>query len=135
MHHIGEVAEAVGLSLRTIRYYEEEGLVVPCERTAGGFRLYTDRSIDRLRLIKQMKPLYLTLDEMRDLLITRDRLADPLTPTSERASLTDRLAFFAALVEERCQRLREQLDAGQHLSVTLRAEVAAGTGRSPDDGP
>jgi MerR family transcriptional regulator, copper efflux regulator len=131
-HHIGEVAEAVGLSLRTIRYYEETGLVLPCERTSGGFRLYTDRDIDRLRLIKQMKPLDLTLDEMRDLLATRDRLADPRIPNSERAILIERLSLFAELVEQRCLRLREQLDAGQHLSVALRAEA---TIRDPGPGP
>jgi DNA-binding transcriptional MerR regulator len=79
MHQIGEVAEAVGLSLRTIRYYEETGLVLPSGRSAGGFRLYTDSDIDRLRLVKQMKPLELTIDEMRELLTVRDRLADPST--------------------------------------------------------
>lgn len=39
---IGEVAERIGLSLRTIRYYEEVGLVVPSVRSQGGFRLYTE---------------------------------------------------------------------------------------------
>lgn len=53
MHQIGEVAEAVGLSLRTIRYYEEVGVVPPWGRTAGGFRLYTDDDIERLRLVKR----------------------------------------------------------------------------------
>ncbi len=57
MHQIGEVAERVGLSLRTVRYYEEMGLIPPQQRTGGGFRLYTDENIERLLLIKQMKPL------------------------------------------------------------------------------
>jgi len=56
MHQIGEVADAVGLSLRTIRYYEE-GVAPPSGRAAGGFRLYTDDDIELLRLVKQMKPL------------------------------------------------------------------------------
>jgi DNA-binding transcriptional MerR regulator len=42
LHQIGAVANAVGLSLRTIRYYEEVEVVPPSGRTAGGFRLYTD---------------------------------------------------------------------------------------------
>lgn len=104
MHQIGEVADAVGLSLRTIRYYEETGLVPPSGRSTGGFRLYTDADIERLRLVKHMKPLELTIDEMRDLLTTRDRLADPATPKRERPSLVDRLSMFAELAEERCQR-------------------------------
>ena len=125
MHQIGEVADAVGLSLRTIRYYEEADLVPPSGRSAGGFRLYTDADIERLRLVKHMKPLELTIDEMRDLLTTRDRLADPTTPTRQRHELLDRLAVFAELADERCQRLRGQLEAGEKISRTLRGELDA----------
>jgi DNA-binding transcriptional MerR regulator len=125
MHQIGEVADAVGLSLRTIRYYEEAGLVPPSGRSTGGFRLYTDTDIERLRLVKHMKPLDLTIDEMRDLLDTRDRLADPATPKRQHNTLVDRLAMFAGLAEERCQRLCDQLEAGEMISRTLRAELDA----------
>lgn len=69
---IGEVAERTGLSLRTIRYYEEVGLVVPSARSQGGFRLYAEPDVDRLQLIKRMKPLGFQLDEMRDLLAILD---------------------------------------------------------------
>ncbi len=75
LHQIGEVAEAVGLSLRTIRYYEEVGIVVPSGRSGGGFRQYTDDDIERLRVVKAFKPLEFSLDEMRDLLELRDRFA------------------------------------------------------------
>jgi MerR family transcriptional regulator, copper efflux regulator len=127
MHQIGEVADAVGLSLRTIRYYEETGLAPPSGRSAGGFRLYTVVDIDRLRLVKNMKPLELTIEEMRDLLITRDRLADPTATERERSALLDRLATFAALAEERCQRLRDHLEAAETIGRTLRAELDAAT--------
>src|SRR5918998_1387515 len=73
---IGEVAERTGLSLRTIRYYEEMELVVPETRTDGGFRLYTTDHLQRLALIRRMKPLGFTLQEMRELLDARDRLSD-----------------------------------------------------------
>ena len=130
MHQIGEVAEAVGLSLRTIRYYEEADLVPPSGRSTGGFRLYTDADIDRLRLVKHMKPLDLTIEEMRDLLTTRDRLADPATPKRDRDGLVDRLTMFAELAEERCQRLREQVEAGETISRTLRTELDAAKGKA-----
>ena len=39
---IGQVAERTGLSLRTIRFYEENGLVIPTARSEGGFRLYSE---------------------------------------------------------------------------------------------
>lgn len=131
MHQIGEVADAVGLSLRTIRYYEEAELVLPSGRSTGGFRLYTDSDIDRLRLVRQIKPLDLTIDEIRELLTVRDRLADPSTPKRDRAPLLERLSMFAELAEERCQRLSEQLDAAEQLSATLRSEAdtAQPTGR------
>jgi DNA-binding transcriptional MerR regulator len=123
VHQIGEVAEAVGLSLRTIRYYEEAGLAIPSGRSAGGFRLYTDTDIDRLRLIKNLKPLDLSIEEIRDLLTTRDRLADPTTSKSERLELSDRLAMFAALADDRCQRLRDQLEMAEVISRTLSQEA------------
>ena len=72
LRQIGEVVATVGLSLRTVRFYEEAGLVIPVARTAGGFRLYDDESIARLRLIMQMKPLGFTLDEMRLLIEAYD---------------------------------------------------------------
>jgi DNA-binding transcriptional MerR regulator len=67
---IGEVAEATGISHRTIRHYEEVGLVVPT-RTTGGFRLYGEAEVARLRLIRQMKPLGFTLADMAELLEAR----------------------------------------------------------------
>jgi DNA-binding transcriptional MerR regulator len=127
MHQIGEVAEAVGLSLRTIRYYEETGLVPPSGRSAGGFRLYTVADIDRLRLVKHMKPLELTIEEMRELLTTRDRLVDPTVTEVERSTLLERLSMFAALAEERCDRLRGHLEAAETIGRTLRAEIDAAT--------
>ena len=49
---IGEVAARVGLSLRTIRHYDGIGLVMPSERSVGGFRLYSEADVQRLSLIK-----------------------------------------------------------------------------------
>ena len=123
MHRIGEVADAVGLSLRTIRHYEEVALVPPSGRTAGGFRLYTDDDIERLRLVKHMKPLDFTLEEMRDLLDARERLARSVDD-GERKRLTDRLALYADAAETRCEKLREQLQSAQAMAATLRREAS-----------
>ncbi len=57
----GEVAEPIGLSLRTTRYYEEMELVSPEKRTEGGFRLYSENELERLHLIKRTKPLGVTI--------------------------------------------------------------------------
>lgn len=122
-HQIGEVAEAVGLSLRTIRHYEEVGLVLPSARSAGGFRLYTDDDIERLRLVKHMKPLDFSLDEMRDLLEVRDRLADGVDDDDERSNLQERLAMYAAAADQRCEVLRSQLASAEGMAGMLRKEA------------
>lgn len=124
MHQIGGVANQVGLSLRTVRYYEEVGLVVPSGRTEGGFRLYTDDDIQRLSLVKQLKPLDFSLDELRSLLEVRDRLADE-DDGDARATLVDRLDAYADTAAERCSRLREQLEQVEAVTRTLQREVKA----------
>lgn len=119
---IGEVASRVGLSLRTIRYYEEVGLVRPSARTSGGFRLYTEIDIARLQLIKRMKTLEFSLDEMGDLLSLLDEL-DSDEPDSHE-DLLDRLALYRAAAEERCSALRSQLDTAEAFAADLGREIS-----------
>ncbi|HVM13400.1 MAG TPA: MerR family transcriptional regulator [Egibacteraceae bacterium] len=128
MHQIGHVAAAVNLSLRTVRYYEEVGLVLPSGRTGGGFRLYTDTDIARLELVKQLKPLDFTLEEVRDLLETRDALAGDLDD-AERRRLAERLAGYVAVAEQRAQALREQLAAVQVVTDRLKRETRTASRR------
>jgi len=126
-YQIGSVADATGLSLRTIRHYEDVGVVVPSGRSAGGFRLYTDRDIDRLRLLMKMKPLDFTLDEMRDIL---DLLDGPRTGDE---AAGDRLEMYAALATERYERRRERLAAAAELTGILARAAGAARARSEGD--
>ncbi|KIS26218.1 MerR family transcriptional regulator [Arthrobacter sp. SPG23] len=66
--HIGELAERTGLSLRTIRHYDDVGLLPATSRTDGGFRVYSEDDFERLTVIKQMKPLGFSLEEMAEIL-------------------------------------------------------------------
>ncbi|WP_250030565.1 MerR family transcriptional regulator [Paractinoplanes maris] len=117
---IGEAADRVGLSIRTIRHYEEAGLIVPSARSDGGFRLYTEPDLDRLRVVKRMKPLGFTLDEMRDLL----RILDDLTAgTGDRAALLERLAGFHTDAEARVQALRDQLMFAEGFAHQMREHL------------
>lgn len=122
MHQIGEVATEVGLSLRTIRHYEEVGLVPPSGRTSGGFRLYTDDDIERLRLVKDLKPLQFSLDEMRQVLDIRERLAASEPGSDEQQHLRGLLAGFASVADERCEQLREQLSTSESVARLLHEE-------------
>ncbi|MCF6736722.1 MerR family transcriptional regulator [Blastococcus sp. KM273129] len=119
---IGQVAERTGLSLRTIRWYEEEGLVVPTSRTDGGFRLYSDADVARLELIKRMKPLGFALEEMRELL---GLLADLDSGTGDRAQLLDRLRMFHEAATARVTALREQLAVAEGFADGLAGQLDA----------
>jgi DNA-binding transcriptional MerR regulator len=66
-YQIGELASLVEMSPRTIRYYEEIGLLNSVKRIEGGKRVYTDRDYQRLKFIQRLKHLGLTLSEMYEL--------------------------------------------------------------------
>ncbi|WP_091675800.1 MerR family transcriptional regulator [Amycolatopsis marina] len=119
---IGEVAERTGLSLRTIRYYEEVGLVVPSARSQGGFRLYTEPDVDRLDLVKRMKPLGFQLDEMGELLA----VLDPAAQNEDGATISQgRLREFAETADQRCAELRAKLSNAEQFAEILRARLSA----------
>jgi len=124
LHHmqIGEVAEQTGLSLRTIRYYEEVGLVTPSSRTVGGFRLYTETDVARLRLVKRMKPLEFSLDEMKDVLHVLDDL-EAAEPNPQHVELITRLEMYRDAAIARVSALREQLDVAEGFATDLKREI------------
>jgi DNA-binding transcriptional MerR regulator len=125
MMQIGDVASRVGLSLRTIRYYDEMGLVVPSERSAGGFRLYSETDVERLALIKTIRPLDFPLEQVRELLSTIDAVnADDGRDQEHTARLLGRLAMFRSAADGRIAALRSQVTALEALSRELRALTA-----------
>ena len=79
---IGDVAKLAGTTPRTIRYYEEIGLLPEApERPAGGHRLYTPAEVERLREVMRLKELLgVTLDELKDLL-TAEEARQPYAPS------------------------------------------------------
>ena len=122
-YQIGEVAERVGLSLRTVRYYEEAGLLTTAGRTPGGFRLYGDEAVDRLMVIKKMKSLGFTLEEMRSLLSVRDELADPSVVDPRRAELRGLLRTWVVLAEEKLATLRQQAGVAEDFVIGLHGDA------------
>ncbi|MFF8812831.1 MerR family transcriptional regulator [Streptomyces pactum] len=121
---IGEVAARTELSLRTIRHYEETGLAVPSARSRGGFRLYSEADVARLMVIRRMKPLGFTLDQMRDLLDATDRL-DTGTglDTGEREALLERVRDYQRAATEQVAKLRVQLARAEDFAATLDARL------------
>jgi MerR family transcriptional regulator, copper efflux regulator len=121
LHQIGAVAERVGLSLRTIRHYEEVGLVVPSGRSPGGFRLYTDADIERLEQVKVMKPLGFSLEETTEILeLRRARHGGTLD-----AGGRQRLNEYLARAEERIGELDVQLGLARSFTGSVREELGS----------
>ncbi|WP_312622947.1 MULTISPECIES: MerR family transcriptional regulator [unclassified Pseudofrankia] len=129
---IGDVARQVGLSLRTVRFYEEAGLLTPVGRTQGGFRLYDEDALDRLLLIKRMKPLGFTLEEMRSLLAVRDELRLPDLTADRQHELRERLKTWATLAEEKLADLRARAGIAADFVAGLHDD-ASRLPDSPDD--
>lgn len=73
---IGELANATGTQIETIRYYEREGLLPSPSRTEGNFRIYADEHVERLSFIRHCRSLDMTLDEIRRLLHFKDAPAE-----------------------------------------------------------
>lgn len=117
---IGDVADRTGLSLRTIRHYEEVDLLPGPQRSQGGFRLYTEDAVQRLLLVKQMKPLDFTLEQMREILELRERLANPRLSTRTRAGLQGRLEHYLQLAEAKLAELENRLHSARAFALELR---------------
>lgn len=123
--HIGALAERTGMSLRTLRHYDETGLLKPSGRSEGGFRLYTDEDLARLLVIRRMKPLGFSLDEMADLLEVVDQLRAVAGGTDSAAdthgSLRARLDAYVESAQERRAELARKLDMADEFIALLRS--------------
>lgn len=123
-YQIGQLATRVHLSLRTLRYWEEVGLITPEARTAGGFRLYTEANAQRVELIKRMKPIDLSLEELKVLADLSDLLADTDGTPEERAAAVAEIEVFITRIRTRCEILRERVAEAELAAIDLEALVA-----------
>ena len=120
--HIGALAEKTGLSLRTIRHYDEVGLLKPSGRTEGGFRLYSREDLSRLLLIRRMKPLGFSLGEMTDLLDIIDNLdADADRTDADPSPVRAELDRFIDETATRREKLRAQVEMADEFLELLRS--------------
>ncbi|WP_436701783.1 MerR family transcriptional regulator [Nocardioides sp. BYT-33-1] len=108
MMQIGEVAARTELSLRSLRHWDEVGLLRPSGRSEGGFRLYTEDDVEKILVIRRMKPLGFTLDEMSAAMRDLETLRDPHA-AERHATARARLDAVLADATERRARLVTQL--------------------------
>lgn len=93
---IGELAKRLDLNTRTIRFYEQAGIIPAPARTRGGFRLYSEEDEERLRFVKSAQRLGLTLGEIKEVLAFRDRDERPC-------------GYVAGVIEKRLAEINERM--------------------------
>lgn len=107
---IGELAHRTGVTPKTIRYYEEVGLLPPPARTDGGYRAYSEAAVARLAFIRAAKAFGFTLGEIREILAVRDRDEAPCP-------------YVLGVVREKLADLQDRIRQLQLLSGDLEAIV------------
>ena len=121
---IGRAAEAVGVSTRALRYYEQVGLVRPTGHTSGGHRLYADADLARVARIRELQDLMgFNLEEIRQVLTSEDRLQELRAEYHEAPGLTERAKVLEE-AQRHYARLTEQIDDKLARLQEFRAEVA-----------
>jgi len=83
---VGEVAKKAGVTVRTLQYYDKEGLLTPSAESEGGFRLYTDKDMVRLFQILMMKQLGFGLNDIKKRLTSLDTPSDVVNVLTEHAA-------------------------------------------------
>jgi DNA-binding transcriptional MerR regulator len=140
---IQEVAEDTGLTPRTIRYYEEVGLLAPAARSEGAYRLYDGEDLERLRFIRGLRDdAGFSLSEIRQLLEdeeararNRDRFRSTQDPVERRRILVDALGTVDRQVESlrhKIGRLEAMIGEAQDRRRHLAGHIAdLDAGREP----
>ncbi len=124
---IGEVARASGLPIKTIRYYDELGLLKVSGRTDGGYRLFGSEVLGRLRFIKRAQSLGLSLMEIKEFLAVYDQGNLPCDHIREK--LEDKLIEIEQQIQQ-LQILKQELSgllSGWQAAPTAAAETISET--------
>lgn len=98
-HYIGDLAKRFKISQRSLRYYEELGLLNPV-RSSGGFRVYAQHEVERLKTILLLKELGMTLDEISSLIHIWHEGSPSEASPKLRSMLIGRLAQFKDMIQK-----------------------------------
>jgi MerR family copper efflux transcriptional regulator len=123
---IGELAERSGINVRTIKFWEEKGLIAPHRRTEGGFRLYKPADVVLLSFIKDLQAFNYTLAEIGTILA----LAGPdlgMTDTDIAGIALPELEKAGAALEYLVERMREVRDASARVETIFTRRLRAVT--------
>ena len=113
---IGELARATGISAKTIRFYEGEGLIPDPPRTISGYRNYADSDVVRLSFILKSKRLGLSLDEVKGILRLHDR-SEP-TCVHVKSLFEEKMAQIETVIKDLLS-LKEELQSLGDNAVSM----------------
>jgi len=120
---IEQVATRTGLTKRTLRYYEEVGLLPPTGRTEGNYRRYTEEDLQRLERIKKLRDLLgFTLSDIRVVLEAEDergQIREALKQETEAAAKLSQLDRADELIRQQLQLVELKIDGLEQMRVTL----------------
>ncbi len=117
--HIGAVAERTHLSHATLRHWDETGVVSPAGRTDGGFRLYSEADVQRILVVRRMKPLGFTLEQMRQIIDSFDTAFSPDATPEQRAVAHSTMAECCRQATDGRERIRKHLRYADELVLLL----------------
>lgn len=125
---IGEVADRTGVTQRTLRFYEERGLLKPPSRMEGGFRLYSDEDVDRVEQIKRLQSLLgLTLAEIKDMVEAEEvkmELRQTYRPDMDLAERVRRMERAVEVTEKQHQIIGQKVDSLLEMKKELEGKLA-----------
>ena len=120
---VGEIAKKMGVTVRTLQYYDKEGLLSPSAESEGGRRLYTDRDLIMLHQILSLKSLGFSLDDIKQ------RLSSLETPQEVASALTEQADAIRRKIEQltasltAIERLKEEVLQMQTVSFKKYADI------------
>jgi len=115
---IGEVAERTGVTQRTLRFYEEKGLLRPPSRMEGGFRLYSEEDVKRVKMIRRLQDLLgVTLADIKEMVDAQEMLRElraqyrPESGVEEKRRQLEKAIEVVqaqyAIVKQKCEQMEE----------------------------
>ena len=117
-YQIGEVAERTGVTQRTLRFYEEKGILSPTERMDGGFRLYSDEDVQRIEYIKQLQGLLgFTLAEIKEMVEAEEQRQQIISTFRPDREIPDRLERLGSSIDALTRQLEVVEHKVEHLEV------------------
>jgi DNA-binding transcriptional MerR regulator len=129
---IGEIATLLGVTTRTLRYYQEMGLLQPSGVTRRGNRLYSDTDVERLQRILELRDIMgFDLERIRLILQTEDRLAE-LRAEAQRGISTERRREMIGEAMELNARLQYEVEQKLGILQGFLAEIHAKASRYRD---